>query len=114
MEQAIQALRGIEVMKRIIAKIKQMQTRRQRGSIMVLTAVMIGAMLGILALSIDLGFVWVKIYLSIDTFLQMDYRRFLVRAATQYQIDRYNFLAESTSRLRLDYWDAVELPIVWL
>jgi Flp pilus assembly protein TadG len=44
-------------MKSIVERVRQFRARRQRGSIMVLTAVMISALLGIMALSVDLGFV---------------------------------------------------------
>src|SRR5262249_46264273 len=45
-------------MKRIISQFKAVHERHQRGTIMVLTAVMISAMLGMIALAIDLGFIF--------------------------------------------------------
>jgi hypothetical protein len=45
-------------MNRIISKYKALPKGRQRGTIMVLTAVMITSMLGMMALSIDLGFIF--------------------------------------------------------
>lgn len=45
-------------MSRIITKLKSIRARRQKGSIMALTAVMITGLLGMLALSIDVGFIF--------------------------------------------------------
>lgn len=45
-------------MKRILTQLKAIRAPRERGTIMILTAVMLTGMLGILALSLDLGFVF--------------------------------------------------------
>ena len=45
-------------MNRIVKRLTHLRARHQRGAIMVLTAVMISGLLGIMALSIDLGFVF--------------------------------------------------------
>src|SRR5215813_7813463 len=45
-------------MRRIISHLKSVQPRRQRGTIMMLTAIMIAAIVGMVALAIDLGFIF--------------------------------------------------------